>query len=200
VQVIDDHPQVEAKLRPILFDLRRPAWQQHEAGAPLGTSSSSACVASSSSGSGAAIAAKWRRQQMVRSIMPPAHPLQRFASHGHHFLDVDVEPVERRRALGLTQEQAGRLVGMHRLAYHRVESGERQIKFAELGHICAAFGCQIGDLVQDSQLAEAYVSVARAILGDHPTGGSRVEIDHRAREARRRQERLAAEIIELTNS
>jgi hypothetical protein len=50
---------------------------------------------------------------------------------------------------------------------------------------------QIGDLVQDGQLAGAYVGIAKAILGDHPTGGSRVEIDHRAREARRRQERLA---------
>jgi transcriptional regulator with XRE-family HTH domain len=44
----------------------------------------------------------------------------------------------RRRALGLTQEQVAELLGMHRLAYHRIETGVRQIKFAELGRICAA--------------------------------------------------------------
>jgi len=40
----------------------------------------------------------------------------------------------RRRALGLTQEQASRLLGMHRLTYHRIETGGRRITFAELGH------------------------------------------------------------------
>jgi hypothetical protein len=80
---------------------------------------------------------------------------------------------------------------MSRLSYHRVEAGTRHISFAELGRVCTAFHCQIVDLVQDEQLAAAYLNSARAILGDHPTGRSRVEIDHRAREARRRQERLA---------
>ena len=68
----------------------------------------------------------------------------------------------RRRALGLTQEQAAQLLGMHRLAYHRIETGVRRIQFAELGEICAAFGCQIGDLVHDRQLAGAYVTTPRS--------------------------------------
>ena len=97
----------------------------------------------------------------------------------------------RRRALGLTQEQAARLLAMPRLTYHRIETGARHIKFAELGQICLALHCHIEDLVRDKQLAAAYATFAQAILGEHPTGGSRVEIDHRAREARRRQERLA---------
>ena len=42
--------------------------------------------------------------------------------------------------------------------------------FAELGGICAAFQCRIGDLVQDRQLAGAYVGFAKAILGDHSLG------------------------------
>jgi len=67
----------------------------------------------------------------------------------------------RRRALGLTQEQAAQWLGMHRLAYHRIETGVRRIQFAELGEICAAFGCQIGDLVHDRQLAGAYVTIAK---------------------------------------
>jgi len=51
----------------------------------------------------------------------------------------------RRRALGLTQAQAAELLGMHRLAYHRIETGVRRISFTELGRICAAFHCRIGD-------------------------------------------------------
>jgi hypothetical protein len=38
---------------------------------------------------------------------------------------------------------------MHRLTYHRIETGARHISLAELGGICAAFQCRIGDLVQD---------------------------------------------------
>jgi hypothetical protein len=51
----------------------------------------------------------------------------------------------RRRALGLTQEQAGGL--LHRLAYHRIVTGARHISLAELGGICAAFQYRVGDLV-----------------------------------------------------
>ena len=80
----------------------------------------------------------------------------------------------RRRALGLTQEQAAQLLGMHRLAYHRIETGVRRIQFAELGEICAAFGCQIGDLVHDRQLAGAYVTIAK--VHDRQLAGAYVTI------------------------
>jgi DNA-binding XRE family transcriptional regulator len=72
----------------------------------------------------------------------------------------------RRRTLGLTQEGAARVLGMSRLTYHRIETGARHIHFAELAKICAAFNCHIGELVQDGQLANAFVYAARAILGE----------------------------------
>jgi len=50
--------------------------------------------------------------------------------------DIRLALRRRRRALGLTQEQAGRLLGMSRLTYHRIETGARRIQFAELGRIC----------------------------------------------------------------
>jgi DNA-binding Xre family transcriptional regulator len=74
----------------------------------------------------------------------------------------------RRRALGLTQAAAGRVLGMSRLSYHRIESGARHIRFTELAAICAAFNCHIGELVQDGQLANAFANAARAILGEAP--------------------------------
>ena len=74
----------------------------------------------------------------------------------------------RRRTLGLTQEAAARVLGMSRLSYHRIESGARQIHFTELAKICAMFNCHIGELVQDGQLASAFVHAAKAILGEAP--------------------------------
>ena len=71
----------------------------------------------------------------------------------------------RRRALGLTQAQAAAVLGLRRLAYHRIESGSRRISFTELGAICAAYGCHVGELVQDGQLAHAFTHAAEALLG-----------------------------------
>jgi transcriptional regulator with XRE-family HTH domain len=71
----------------------------------------------------------------------------------------------RRRTLGLTQADTARVLGISRLAYHRIETGARRIHFAELAAICAAFGCQIDELVQDGQLTRAYTYAARAIFG-----------------------------------
>ena len=70
--------------------------------------------------------------------------------------------------MGLTQEAAGRVLGMSRLSYHRIETGARHIHFAELATICAVFNCHIGELVQDGQLANAFVYAAKAILGQAP--------------------------------
>ena len=72
----------------------------------------------------------------------------------------------RRRTLGLTQEDAARLLGMPRITYHRIETGVRRIRLPELAAICAAFSCHIGELVQDGQLVDAYTFAARAILGE----------------------------------
>ena len=74
----------------------------------------------------------------------------------------------RRRMLGLTQEAAAAVLGMSRLTYHRIETGRRHIHFTELAAICAAFNCHIGELVQDGQLANAFTSAAKAILGETP--------------------------------
>ena len=74
----------------------------------------------------------------------------------------------RRRALGLTQAAAASVLGMSRLTYHRIESGARNIHFAELAAICAAFNCHVGELVQDGQLANAFANAAKALLGETP--------------------------------
>jgi DNA-binding XRE family transcriptional regulator len=74
----------------------------------------------------------------------------------------------RRRTLGLTQEAAARVLGMSRLSYHRIETGARHIHFTELAKICATFNCHIGELVQDGQLANAFICAAKAILGEAP--------------------------------
>ena len=73
-----------------------------------------------------------------------------------------------RRVLGLTQEAAASVLGMSRLTYHRIETGRRHIQFTELATICAAFNCHIGELVQDGQLANAFVYAAKALLGEVP--------------------------------
>src|SRR4029077_16127507 len=70
----------------------------------------------------------------------------------------------RRRTLGLTQEAAARVLGIPRFRYHRLETGARQIRFTELAVICAAFNCHIGELVQDAELAQAFIYAAKAIL------------------------------------
>jgi len=71
-----------------------------------------------------------------------------------------------RRTLGLTQADAAGVLGMSRMTYHRIETGVRRIRLSELATICAAFKCHIEELVQDGQLADAYVHAARAILGE----------------------------------
>jgi DNA-binding XRE family transcriptional regulator len=73
--------------------------------------------------------------------------------------------LRRRRTLGLTQEEAAQLLGISRMAYHRMETGTRRIRLSELAAICAAFNLHVGELVQDGQLATAYASAAKAILG-----------------------------------
>ena len=72
----------------------------------------------------------------------------------------------RRRVLGLTQEAAAAVLGMSRLTYHRIETGRRHIHFTELAAICAAFNCHVGELVQDGQLANAFINAAKVLLGE----------------------------------
>ena len=49
---------------------------------------------------------------------------------------------ERRRALGLTQEECAALIAMPRLSLTRIELGYRRIKLSELGTICETLGSQ----------------------------------------------------------
>jgi DNA-binding XRE family transcriptional regulator len=75
----------------------------------------------------------------------------------------------RRRALGLTQAEAAQMLGLPRLAYHRIEAGRRRIGFAEMAAICGAFGCHVGELVEDGQLAHAFARAAQVLLGQGPS-------------------------------
>ena len=74
----------------------------------------------------------------------------------------------RRRALGLTQEAAARLLGMSRLTYHRIETGARHIHFADLAAICELFNCSPGEMLQDSQLTAAFTRAAAELIGQTP--------------------------------
>ena len=55
---------------------------------------------------------------------------------------------QRRRTLGMTQDDTASLLGMSRVTYHRIETGSRRIRFVELAAICEAFNCHVGELVQ----------------------------------------------------
>ena len=77
----------------------------------------------------------------------------------------------RRRTLGLTQSDMASLLRMSRLSYHRIESGARRIHFAELAALCVAVRCGVGELLQDGQLAAAYVQAAYALVGERRGSG-----------------------------
>lgn len=68
----------------------------------------------------------------------------------------------RRRRLGLTQREAAALVGLSRLAYHRIESGRRRIRAHELTALARAYNCHLGELVEDAALARALSEAAAA--------------------------------------
>ena len=76
----------------------------------------------------------------------------------------------RRRTLGLTQEEAAALLRLSRLSYHRIESGRRRIRAAELAAICAAYNCHIGEIVQDGALAQAFVRAASDLFDGAEAG------------------------------
>jgi DNA-binding XRE family transcriptional regulator len=71
---------------------------------------------------------------------------------------------QRRRMLGLTQEQAAALLGLPRLTYYRIETGRRRIHARELAAICTAYDCPVGELVEDDALARAFVRAAAGLL------------------------------------
>lgn len=62
---------------------------------------------------------------------------------------------ERRRALGMTQQQCAALIGMSRLSLTRIELGHRRIKLPELAAICEALGCPAEILLGEAGLAAA---------------------------------------------
>lgn len=71
-----------------------------------------------------------------------------------------------RRTLGLSQDDAARIIGMTRISYHRLESGRQRIRLDQIASICSGLRCRIGDLIQDDPIAvAAYSAAARSILG-----------------------------------
>ena len=75
---------------------------------------------------------------------------------------------DRRRALGMTQEECAALVGMSRLSLTRVELGYRRIKLPELAAICEALGCSAEDLLGDAGLATAAARNHERLYGSLP--------------------------------
>jgi DNA-binding XRE family transcriptional regulator len=70
----------------------------------------------------------------------------------------------RRRSLGLTQEQAAKVLGVRRLTYHRIEAGGRRIRFADIAALCELYQCHPAELLEDSALAAAYTRAAPTLL------------------------------------
>lgn len=62
---------------------------------------------------------------------------------------------QRRRSLGMTQQECAQLLGLPRLAVLRIERGYRRIRLPELERICDVVGCTAEDLLGDAGLANA---------------------------------------------
>ena len=75
---------------------------------------------------------------------------------------------ERRRALGLTQEECAALIAMPRPSLTRIELGYRRIKLSELGTICETLGCSAEDLLGDAGLATAAARHHDRLYGSLP--------------------------------
>ena len=61
----------------------------------------------------------------------------------------------KRKTLGLTQAQMAEVLGMSRLSYHRMEMGERIVKFDDIGKLCDLFDCTVESMVGED-LASFY--------------------------------------------
>ncbi|HZK91672.1 MAG TPA: helix-turn-helix transcriptional regulator [Stellaceae bacterium] len=61
----------------------------------------------------------------------------------------------RRRALGMTQQQAADLSRLPRLAFTRIELGIRRMTLPDLAAICDVLGCSAEELLGDAGLASA---------------------------------------------
>jgi len=75
---------------------------------------------------------------------------------------------DRRRALGMTQQQCASVIGLPRLTLARIELGYRRIKLPELGPICEALGCSAEDLLGDAGLAAAATRNHGRLYGSLP--------------------------------
>jgi transcriptional regulator with XRE-family HTH domain len=75
---------------------------------------------------------------------------------------------ERRRALGMTQEQCAALIGLSRLSLTRIELGYRRLKLSELGTVCETLGCSAEDLLGDPALAQAAIRNAHRLDEGEP--------------------------------
>ena len=75
---------------------------------------------------------------------------------------------ERRRLLGMTQDQCATLIGLPRLSLTRIELGHRRLKPSELEPVCVALGCSAADLLGDAALAEAAMRNAHRLEAGKP--------------------------------
>jgi len=66
--------------------------------------------------------------------------------------------VERRKALGLSQEDVAKLLNISRLTYHRIETGQRVIKFNEIKKISDILGLDLSSAL-GPQLAKVYRNI-----------------------------------------
>jgi transcriptional regulator with XRE-family HTH domain len=76
---------------------------------------------------------------------------------------------ERRRALGMTQEQCAAVLGLPRLTLARVELGYRRIRLPELAMICQAVGCSAEDLLGEAGLGAAAARNHERLYGPDPS-------------------------------
>src|SRR5258708_26911292 len=75
---------------------------------------------------------------------------------------------ERRRALGMTQEQCAALIGMRRVTITRIERGYRRLELPELATICETLGCTAEELLAGPPLAQSPMRNAQR-LHDAPS-------------------------------
>src|SRR5258708_27494556 len=70
---------------------------------------------------------------------------------------------ERRRALGMTQEQCATLIGMRRVTITRIERGYRRLEMPELATIFETLGCTAEELLGDPPLAQGAIAKAQPL-------------------------------------
>ena len=71
---------------------------------------------------------------------------------------------KRRRALGATQEQFAKALGLSRLSYHRIETGPRKIEIDLIKPMMSVLSCSLDELL-GADLAASYRAVSIPTYG-----------------------------------